>query len=158
VPIENIFIPISIILIILIVVIGYLIFQNFKFKRRLDLFFRKGGKDLEEVLGNLIKKLEGQETDLKKNFEEISRLNQIAERSFQKIGVVRFNPFKDVGGDQSFSIALLDLNNNGFVITSLYGREGNRIYAKPINNGKSEYSLSEEEIEAIEKAKGQNDQ
>ena len=157
-PIENIFIPISIILIILIVVIGYLIFQNFKFKRRLDLFFRKGGKDLEEVLGNLIKKLEGQETDLKKNFEEISRLNQIAERSFQKIGVVRFNPFKDVGGDQSFSIALLDLNNNGFVITSLYGREGNRIYAKPINNGKSEYSLSEEEIEAIEKAKGQNDQ
>lgn len=152
-PIENFFIPIFTILIILIVVIGYLIFQNFKFKRRLDLFFRKGGKDLGEVLGNLIKKLEGQETDLKKIFEEISRLNQISERSFQKIGVVRFNPFKDVGGDQSFSIALLDLNNNGFVITSLYGREGNRIYAKPINNGKSEYSLSEEEIEAIEKAK-----
>lgn len=152
-PIENFFIPIFTILIILIVVIGYLIFQNFKFKRRLDLFFRKGGKDLGEVLGNLIKKLEGQETDLKKIFEEISRLNQISERSFQKIGVVRFNPFKDVGGDQSFSIALLDLNNNGFVITSFYGREGNRIYAKPINNGKSEYSLSEEEIEAIEKAK-----
>lgn len=152
-PIENFFIPIFTILIILIVVIGYLIFQNFKFKRRLDLFFRKGGKDLGEVLGNLIKKLEGQETDLKKIFEEISRLNQVSERSFQKIGVVRFNPFKDVGGDQSFSIALLDLNNNGFVITSLYGREGNRIYAKPINNGKSEYSLSEEEIEAIEKAK-----
>jgi len=152
-PIENLFIPIFTILIILIVVIGYLIFQNFKFKRRLDLFFRKGGKDLGEVLGNLIKKLEGQETDLKKIFEEISRLNQISERSFQKIGVVRFNPFKDVGGDQSFSIALLDLNNNGFVITSLYSREGNRIYTKPINNGKSEYSLSGEEIEAIEKAK-----
>lgn len=152
-PIENFFIPIFIILIILIVVIGYLIFQNFKLKRRLDLFFRKGGKDLEEVLGNLIKKLGGQETDLKKNFEEISRLTQIAERSFQKIGVVRYNPFKDVGGDQSFSIALLDLNNSGFVITSLYGREGTRVYAKPITKGKSEYSLSEEEIEAIEKAK-----
>lgn len=152
--VENFLTLIFLILAILIFFVGYLIFQNLKLKRRIDLFFRKGEKNLEEVLGNLIKKLEVQEKDIKKIFEEISRLDQISKRSFQKIGVIRYNPFRDVGGNQSFSIALLDLDNNGFVITSLYGREGNRIYAKPIKNGLSEYSLSEEEKEAIQRAIG----
>ena len=79
-----------------------------------------------------------------------------SQKSFQKISLIRFNPFKGVGSDQSFSIALLDLDNNGFVLTSIYGQEGNRIYAKPVSNGKSEYSLSKEEEEAIEKAKAAN--
>lgn len=152
--VENFLTLIFLILAILIFFVGYLVFQNLKLKRRIDLFFRKGEKNLEEVLGNLIKKLEVQEKDIKKIFEEISRLDQVSKRSFQKIGVIRYNPFRDVGGNQSFSIALLDLNNNGFVITSLYGREGNRIYAKPIKNGLSEYSLSEEEKEAIQRAIG----
>lgn len=125
----------------------------FRFKKKLDLFFQKGEKNLEELLSKLIAEKDKQESDLKKIFEEILRLNQVSAKAFQKVGLVRYNPFKDVGGDQSFSIALLDFNNDGFVITSLYSREGNRIYAKPINNGKSEYSLSEEEKEAIERAK-----
>jgi hypothetical protein len=66
--------------------------------------------------------------------------------------VLRYNPFDNVGGDQSFSIALLDANNNGFVITSLYAREGTRVFAKPIKNGESEFPLSEEEKEAINRA------
>jgi len=148
-PIEFFFI---LIFTILLTLVGYLIFQVFRLKKRIDLFFKNDEKDLGEVLRNLIKKLEEQEVGLKKNFEEILRLNQISAKAFQKIGVIRYNPFKDVGGDQSFSIALLDLNNNGFVITSLYGREGNKIYAKPIKNGVSEYPLSEEEKEAINKA------
>ncbi len=68
--------------------------------------------------------------------------------------MVRFNPFKEIGGDQSFSIALLDSNNDGIVITSLYGREGNRVFGKPIKNGKSRYLLSGEEKKAIEQARG----
>ena len=66
--------------------------------------------------------------------------------------MVRFNPFSDVGGDQSFSLALLDKRNNGIVITSLYAREGSRVFGKPIENGLSPHSLSEEEKEAIKKA------
>jgi len=58
-----------------------------------------------------------------------------------------------MGGDQSFSLAMLDGENNGFIVTSLSGRSGNRIFAKPINNGKSSYQLSEEEGQALEKAK-----
>jgi hypothetical protein len=94
---------------------------------------------------------------LKENFEEISKkLEEVKEKhkwAIQKVGIVRFNPFKEMGGNQSFSIALLDDNDNGLIITSLYTKEGNRIYGKPIKQGQSEYLLSSEEKEAMEKAK-----
>jgi hypothetical protein len=151
---NNLFVIIWVILGFLVVLTGLLLFYFFTLKKRIDLFFKNGEKNLEEFLTNKIGKLEKQEGDIKKIFEEISRLNIISEKSFQKIGLVRYNPFKDVGGDQSFSIALLDLNNNGFVFTNLYQRDGNRTYAKSIENGQSQYSLSEEEKEAIDKATG----
>jgi len=113
------------------------------FKKR-----RKEPKNLKEVLVRF--------QNLEKNFErlseELERLKEESKLSIQRTGMVRFNPFSKIGGDQSFSIALLDRNNNGFVITSFYTRERNRVYAKPIVNGKSQYFLSEEEKEAIEKA------
>lgn len=84
--------------------------------------------------------------------KEVENLRKINVSSIQKVGMVRYNPFSDVGGDQSFSVALLDANNNGIVITSLFSREGNRVYGKPINNAQSEYSLSDEEKKAIERA------
>ena len=115
-------------------------------------FFKKKKKEPENL-----KEVLAQFRDLEKNFEKISQelenLKKESKFSVQKIGIVRFNPFSEVGGDQSFSIALLDGNNNGIVITSLYSREGNRVYGKPIKAGQSEYSLSKEEKEAIEKAK-----
>ncbi|PIR71882.1 MAG: hypothetical protein COU42_03305 [Candidatus Nealsonbacteria bacterium CG10_big_fil_rev_8_21_14_0_10_36_24] len=98
----------------------------------------KEPKNLKEVL----KQFE----ELKK---EVRKLSQESKFSVQKIGIIRYNPFSNVGSDQSFSIALLDSNNNGVVISSLFGRDGNRVYGKPIKNGKSEYSLSEEENKAI---------
>ena len=124
----------------------------FKQKKRLDIFFQRGEKDLEKILADQIQKTEKIENNLKKISEQISRLETISRKSFQKIGIIRFNPFKEVGGDQSFVIALLNLNNNGFVITSHYSRESNRVYNKEVKNGKSEYSLSNEEKKAIEKA------
>jgi len=101
----------------------------------------KGPQDLKKVL----KEFEA----LK---EEIRGLRKQGISSVQKVGIVRYNPFSNVGGKQSFSIALLDGNNDGIVLTSLYGREGSRVYAKPLKNGVSEYSLSSEEKEAIEAA------
>ena len=91
--------------------------------------------------------------NLKKVSEKLERLEKNSQFSLQRIGVIRFNPFKESGGNQSFSIAFLDANNNGVVITSLYGRDDNRVFAKPIKDGKSEYLLTEEEKRAIEKAK-----
>ena len=105
-------------------------------------------KNIREV-SNYIKKLEKKVEALS---EEIKNLKKDSKFSVQKTGLVRYNPFQDLGGDQSFSIALLDGNNNGVVITSLYAREGNRVFAKSIEKGESKYSLSGEEIEAIKKA------
>jgi hypothetical protein len=137
-------------LFIFIVLVSFYLFQ---LKKRLDVFFKgTKAKDLEEVLTEQLKKLKKQEKDIKRIFEEIAKLDGISQKSFQKIGVIRYNPFKDAGGDQSFSISLLDAKDNGFVLTSLYSREGMRVYAKPIKEGNSEYPLSEEEKEVIERA------
>lgn len=106
----------------------------------------KNFKELLNYFGELEEGLKKVSTDL----ESLKRENKF---SIQKIGIVRFNPFKEVGSNQSFSIALLNGGDSGIVVTSLYNREGNRIYGKPIKNGKSPYSLSKEEQIAIEKAK-----
>jgi len=115
-------------------------------------FFKK--KKEPENLKEILSILEDLELKIGKISEELENLKKESKFSIQKVGIVRFNPFSEIGGNQSFSIALLDGNNNGFIITSLYTREGNRVYAKPIKDGRSEYLLSKEEKEAIEQAKG----
>lgn len=135
-----------------IILLGFLLFQVYKLKKRLDVFLKRGDKSLEEVLRNQINESERQKREILKIFGDISRLNKVSQKSFQKMGIVRFNPFKGTGGDQSFSIVLLDANNDGFVITSYYDRDSNRVYAKPIIDGKSRYSLSREEEKVIIRA------
>lgn len=124
---------------------------------RLRRFLRgRSGKNLEDVIVSISKELEG----LDKSYGELETyLGSVEERlqkSVQNVGVVRFNPFHDAGGDQSFAIALLDENKNGVVFSSLYSREGVRVYAKPIKNSASNYQLSPEEQQAIEKALAEN--
>jgi hypothetical protein len=94
--------------------------------------------------------------EFKKVLKDFEELKQKEKFNIQKIGMVRFNPFKEVGGNQSFSIAILDGKDDGVVITSLYLKEGNRIFAKPIKGGKSDFNLSKEEIDAINLAKHGN--
>ena len=119
-------------------------------------FMFKGTKvaDLEGVIFEQIKRLRQTE----KNLEELNKFSKQVEKmaasSLQKIGVIRFNPFSDTGGDQSFSIACLDAQDNGFTLTSLFTREGTRIYTKPISNCESKYPLTEEEKRAIGEAVG----
>jgi hypothetical protein len=112
---------------------------------------KKEPKNMKEVLSQF--------KDLKEDFKKISKelesLKKENKFSVQKVGIIRFNPFKEIGGDQSFSLCLLDDNNDGVVITSLYTKEGNRVYGKPVKSGKSKYLLSAEEKEAIEKAKNE---
>lgn len=79
-------------------------------------------------------------------------LEEVTNRTLQKVAVVRYNPFKDTGGDQSFAIALLDPLGNGLVVSSLHSRTDTRVFAKPVQSGRSRYPLSDEEQEAIRKA------
>jgi Protein of unknown function (DUF4446) len=84
-------------------------------------------------------------------------LDEQAARSVQHVGLVRYNPFEDTGGDQSFAIALLDRQGNGVVISSLHGRTATRFYAKSIKGGTSSLNLSAEEVKAVEQAMGKKD-
>jgi len=124
-----------------------------RLKKRLKTFFNGSrASDLEGVLFEEIRRLKKVEKDIKKLFQSSHFLEKIAARSIQKVGLIRFNPFKEKGGDQSFVIALLDSTNNGLVISSLYTPNGVRVYSKPIKNGQSPYPLTQEEIKALKEA------
>ena len=75
------------------------------------------------------------------------------QRAFQRIGFVRFNPFEDTGGNQSFVLALLDGREDGIVISSLHTRTATRIYAKTVSSGRADGALSDEESQAVELAR-----
>ena len=82
----------------------------------------------------------------------LSAVEQADVGMIQRVGVVRFNPFPDTGGNQSFVVALLDARGNGVVLSSLHSRGGTRVYLKRVADGKAETALSEEESEAIRRA------
>lgn len=146
---ETFFILIFVVIGFLFFLNGFLIFHFFQLKKRLNSFLKKGDQDIGGILANQIKKTEKQEKDLREIFEKISRLEEISKISFQKIAVKRFNPFSEIGGDQSFCIVLLDFQNNGFIITSHYAKDFNRVYAKSVKNGTAEHNLLKQEKEAI---------
>lgn len=150
---ENLFIFLAFILPALIVWTVYLQYSLAEIKKRSRVFFlNRGAKDLESIIYGQIKKTNEMDEALKKSLEENMKIKNDLEKCIQKVGIVRFNPFGDVGSNQSFAIALLDNNLNGVMILSLYSRDGVRIYSKAIKRGKAEYKLSKEEEEAIELA------
>ena len=110
------------------------------------------GTGFDEVLDRQLRRLDevaGRVDALNKLHHDLENLTQ---RSIQKVGVVRFNPFADTGGDQSFAIALLDAEGNGLVLSSLHGRTDTRIFAKQVQSGRSRHQLSDEEQDAIRRA------
>jgi hypothetical protein len=149
-PILLLFLIAIVILLVWNILLHY---QLWRIKKKLKTFFNgKKASDLEGVLFEEIKRLKKAEKDIKGLFKSSKVLEEMASQSIQKTGVVRFNPFKETGGDQSFAIALLDAHNNGLVVSSLFTRQGTRIYSKPIEAGQSKYPLSKEEMEALKKA------
>lgn len=121
-------------------------------KKYKKLLMGKDGLDIEgllmetgENIGEILKDLQG----LKNQIEGLETKQAFG---LQKVGFVRYNAFSDMGSELSYSIALLDNFKNGFVLTSIYGRDHATTYAKPIKFGKSKYPLSVEEIQAIDRA------
>jgi hypothetical protein len=108
----------------------------------------KEPQNIDEVLAQFAQ-LKEQVKNLSKELETV-KIDGIA--NLKKTAVIRFNPFSELGSDQSFSAAILDEADNGLVITSLFTRSENRVYGKPIKNGASVYLLTDEEKEAIKKA------
>ena len=125
-----------------------------KLKNEYSEFMKKlgNGKNIDENLKVYMDRVQKVEDLNKEIIQYCERLDKTVDTCIQKIGIVRYNAFKDVGSNLSFTLALLDNNNNGVVLNGIYSRDNSNIYAKPIKDGKSEYILSDEEKEAIEKA------
>lgn len=116
------------------------------------MFKKKRKEDLPENIEELLKEFQILKSENEKREKEIKEIKEKQKFFLQNIRMVRFNPFHQEGGNQSFVLALLNDNGDGVVVTSLYTKEGNRIYGKPIINRKSEYPLSKEEEDAIKDA------
>lgn len=111
-----------------------------------------GSTGLDEVLAGQAARIEQLATRVDALTALQRELETATGSSLQKVGVVRFNPFQDSGGDQSFAIALLDQRGSGVLVSSLHGRAETRIFAKQVTNGRSTHSLSDEEQQAIREA------
>lgn len=141
---------ISLMVLILLTLINIILIINanrkyLKFMKKLG-----NGSNLDEMLKTYLRDV----NEIKRDNSEIkayyTKLDHDIDCCIQKIGLVRYNAFKDVGSDLSFAIALLDKNDNGVVFNGLYGSESSNIYAKPVKGGTSKYQLSDEEKEALE--------
>ncbi len=110
-------------------------------------------KSLKAVLEKLLKESDLARKDIDYLKDYCDRIEKEGLLHIQKVGLVRFNPFKDTGGDQSFVLSLIDGNDNGVLISGLYSRSGTRWYAKRVVDGKGvEHELTEEEKKALKEA------
>lgn len=120
-------------------------------KKKSKIFFEgRNGKSLEDMMMKISSGIKTIDEEIQELYNISNRVHALALKSVHKVGIIRFNPFNDIGGDQSFSVALLDGKNSGVVISSLHTKEGTRVYSKPIIKGEaSKYSLTEEEKNVV---------
>lgn len=149
------YIFVSSVFIVLVLLAALILYRQSRLHKRLNSMF--AGLDNND---NIADTLERYFTYVKSTKDKLDSLNhsyqhlsKIAAASLQKTAIVRFNPFKHTGGDQSFALAILDNHDNGFILTSIHSREGTRMYIKPISYGASDHTLSKEERSALETAK-----
>jgi hypothetical protein len=135
---------------------GYVLWEQMKLKKKYGQFLE--GAEAQKV-EDLIKDYS---SDVQKSLSQIdelagfvAKLHKTQQFAISKVGLVRFNPFGDTGGDHSFSIAILDHMNNGVIISAVHARSGTRVYAKDIVEGKSSHNLSKEESKALLEASSQ---
>lgn len=140
------------ILFIILFIINYIRLANMK--KSYDKFMKKLGKgeNIEEMLKNHLGKVEFVHKQNEEILDYCRKIDNDFGKTISKIGIIRYSAFKDTGSDLSFTLALLNKHNDGVVLNGIYSREMSNIYAKPIKNAESTYTLSNEEKQAIQKA------
>ena len=139
-----------VVLLFWIVTLSWLFFLEKEHYKKL--FPKEGGRDFRnkfKELVEIIEAIEGRAVSLEKNLRGFKK-ESLA--NIQRYSILRYNPYNDTGGDQSFSLVMLDGKLNGFLLTSLHSRAGTRVYTKIIANGQSDLELSKEEKEVLGKA------
>src|SRR5471030_1274757 len=150
-------IGLSVAVLLLFITCGVLLKEISKSEERYRKFMRGvNNKSIEELVIGYLDKVDEAKSDVKVTKEKCDALEEKLQGCIQKTSILRYKAFENVGSDLSFSISLLDNNNDGFIITSIYGRNDSTTYAKPIDKGLSRYDLSEEEKEVLKRAINKN--
>jgi len=131
--------------------LSYAFFRLLKHYRRIAVRSKDG--DIMSLVENLLSSEEENSASIKKVRDEIVSINARSVLPVQKVGLVRFNPFAETGGDQSFSLCLLNGEEDGLILTGLHTRDRTRVYTKPVTGGVSKYELSREEERSLKEAK-----
>lgn len=151
IDLTYLFIGAFTIIFILIIIVIVLFINMGRISKRYKKFMEgKNAKSLEKDIMGLYEDNKLIKASMDKNRKDIENLYTKFESSFQKIGIVKYDAFRQMGGQLSFSLALLDENDNGFVFNSVHSAEGCYLYTKEIKNGLSEISLGDEEKEALD--------
>ena len=128
------------------------------FKKKWGSLLRSSGAaNFEDTLEDLLKSQQFKDTELQLLKQNVKDIDARLLKAIQKVGYIRFDAFPDVGGEQSFALAILDHNQNGVIITSLVGRSDCRTYCKPIAAGTCSRQLTKEEVRAIELSQSSED-
>jgi len=148
------------ILLVFIVVLFVIIILQMKklnrLQKRISKFMTgKDAKSLEKDIVGLYEDNKFLKINVDKNKKDIRTLYKNMEHAFQKIGLIKYDAFQQMGGKLSFSLALLDENNNGFILNSVHSTEGCYTYTKEVKNGECAISLGEEEQQALDMAIGE---
>ena len=154
---AYILIGMAAVLLILLILVIVALCKLKKLNRKFDRFMR--GKDAESLEDTILSCIEKNEQIDQMNQllrEDIIGLRKNQRITYQKMGMVKYNAFREMSGDLSYALALLDQEENGFIINSVYAKEGGYSYIKEIIKGESSILLSEEEKAALEKAKSQS--
>ena len=145
-----IMVALAVVILGLIVIVLVLIRRLSRLDRRIELLTAGGnGTSLESTLEAHIDKVYAVARELDEVEVRTAVLERAQQHAFQRLGLVRYNPFEDTGGNQSFALALLDEFGDGFIVSSLHTRTATRVYGKAITRGKAEAALSDEEAEAL---------
>lgn len=145
-------------ILILVIIVIVQICKLSKLKKRYEKFMMgKEARSLEKEIVGLYEDNKFLKITSEKNKSDIRKLYRKLESAFQKVGLVRYDAFRQMGGQLSFSLALLDENNNGFIINSVHSTEGCYSYTKEVRNGESNISLGEEEKKALALAMGEEE-
>jgi hypothetical protein len=153
------YITMSLIVIILLLLV--LIIVLFNSLSSLEKKYRRlmrgaNNKNIEELILSYLDKIEEGRKIAEDTKELYDNINNKVDECIQKVSIIRYKAFDDIGSDLSFSIALLDNNNYGVILTGIYGRNDSTIYAKPIEKGISRYDLSDEEIHVLNESMNKN--
>ena len=149
-------------MIIIIILLFIMVIVLFKAVGRVEIKYKRlmkgtSNKNLEEILLERLDSIDEAKEVSEKALKECEKLEIKLKDCIQKVAIMRYKAFENVGSDLSFSIAMLDDNNDGIILTGIYGRQESTTYAKPIDKGISRYDLSEEELYVLNEASNKED-